>query len=335
MSRTTVARRDGGLAARVLRAVPLVYATGADAAVDRPVHVRAGSGLAWVGGTLVGIQDDANFVACIDPATGRVQPVLLPAGEAGLRQFDDVRGNKAFKLDLEACTAVPDGRGGDFLVAFGSGSSARRERILRVTGLDAPHPAVDLREAASFYARLREETEFSGSELNVEGAVWRDGRILLLNRGNGAVVDGRQPVDAICEVEWAALRAHLDDPGGPPAPAPRSVVQYDLGEMGGCRLTFTDAASFGPALVYTAAAEASPNAVDDGPVVGSALGIVGADGEARWTELRDAAGGRFDGKVEGVARGPRPGTLYVIVDRDDPGRASDLCEVQLVGDWPG
>jgi hypothetical protein len=39
--------------------------------------------------------------------------------------------------------------------------------------------------------------------------------------------------------------------------------------------------------------------------------------------------------VEGVARGPRPGTLYVIVDRDDPHRPSELCEVELAGSWPG
>jgi hypothetical protein len=332
--RKIVARRDEGLGARVVRAVPLVYAAGADAALDRPGHVRAGSALAWVGGTLVAIQDDANFVARIDPSSGQVHPVPLPAGEGGLRQFDDGRGNKAFKLDLEACTAVPDGHGGEMLLAFGSGSSARRERILRVADVDAPHPHVELREAITFYARLREAGEFSGSELNVEGAVWRGDRLLLLNRGNGAAVDGRQPVDATCEVDWAALVAYLDGPGGHPAPSPASITQYDLGEIGGSRLSFTDAAVAGDALVYTATAEASPNAVDDGPVAGSALGIIGADGEARWTELRGTDGGRFDGKVEGVARGARPGTVYVIVDRDDPDRPSELCEVELGGDWP-
>jgi hypothetical protein len=332
--RKIVARRDEGLGARIVRAAPLVYAAGADAALDRPGHVRAGSGLAWVGGTLVAIQDDANFVARIDPASGHVHPVPLPAGEGGLRQFDDVRGNKRFKLDLEACAAVPDPQGGEMLLAFGSGSSSRRERVLRMADAGAPHPHVELREAITFYARLRDAADFSGSELNVEGAVFRGGRILLLNRGNGAATDGRQPVDATCEIGWAALLAYLDGPGGHPAPGPESILQYDLGEIEGSRLTFTDAAAFGAELVYTATAEASPNAVDDGPVAGSALGVIGADGEARWTELRNADGGRFDGKVEGVARGARPGTLYLIVDRDDPHRPSELCEVELGGDWP-
>ncbi len=334
-ARRITARRDPGLGARVLRAVPLVYAAGADEALDRPAHVRAGSGLAWIGGELACIQDDAHFVARIEPGTGRAHAVPLPAGEGGLRQFDDVRGNKRFKLDLEACTVVPDGRGGEVLVAFGSGSSSRRERILRVADVQAPHPYVDLREAITFFARLRDAAEFSGSELNVEGAVWRGGRILLLNRGNGAAVDGRQPVDATCEIDWAALLAYLDGPGGQSAPAPESILQYDLGTIDGWRLSFTDAAVIGDALLYTASAEASPNAVDDGPVAGSALGIIGADGAARWTELLGVDGGRFDGKVEGIARGPRPGTVYVIVDRDDPARPSELCEVELSGDWRG
>jgi hypothetical protein len=332
--RKVIARHDPGLRARVVRVVPLVYGEGAEAALDRPAHVRAGSGVAWISGALAVIQDDAHFVAIADPATGLCRAVTLPAGEGGLRQFDDVRGNKRFKLDLEACAVVPDGRGGETLVAFGSGSTERREQVLLVTGLADGAPGVELRDAAGLYARLRDAAEFAGSELNVEGAAWRDGRIVLLNRGNGAPSADRQAVDAACEVDWAALLAHLADPDAHPAPSPGSIVQYHLGMIEGWRLGFTDAAPFGDSLIYTATAEASPNAVDDGPVAGSALGIIGADGAARWTVLVDADGAGFDAKVEGVARGPRPGTVYVVVDRDDPYRPSELCEVELAGDWP-
>jgi hypothetical protein len=329
-----VAHGDPALRARIVRTVPLVYADGADPALDRPVHVRAGSGLAWIGGALAVMQDDANFIALADPVTGLCRAVTLPAGEGGLRQFDDERGNKRFKLDLEACVAVPDGRGGDTLAGFGSGSAAWRERVLLAEGLADANPRVDLRDASGFYARLREAPEFAGSELNVEGAAWRGGRIVLLNRGNGAPADHCGPVDAVCEVDWPALRAHLDNPAAQPPPSPESIVAYDLGTLDGCPLNFTDAAAFGGALIYTATAEASPNAVDDGPVTGSAVGIIGADGVARFAVFEAADGGRFDGKVEGVARGPRPGTLYVVVDRDDPHCPSELCEVELWGDWP-
>ena len=333
MTRRVAARRDPGLRARVVRCVPVLYAEGADPAVDRPAHVRAGSGLAWIGDRLALVQDDANFVALADPATGAARAIALPAGEGGLRQFDDVRGNKRFKLDLEACTAVPHALGGATLVAFGSGSAARRERILRIDAAEGAEPRVELREAVTFYARLREARDFSGSELNLEGAVWRLGSIILLNRGNGAPVDGRAPVNATCEVKWDDLRAYLDGPGAHPPPAPRSIIQYDLGELGGHRLGFTDALAVGFSLLYTATAEASPNAVEDGPVAGSALGVVEPDGVARWTVLEDADGAPFAGKVEGVAHGTRQGTVIVVVDRDDPVRASELCEVELAGHW--
>ncbi|HEX2207125.1 MAG TPA: hypothetical protein VHG93_05545 [Longimicrobium sp.] len=329
------AHPDSALAARVIRAVPLTYAAGADPALDRPAHVRAGSGLAWIAGALAVVQDDANFIALADPATGLCRAVILPAGEGGLRQFGDDRGNKRFKLDLEGCVAVPDGRGGETLVGFGSGSTDRRERVLLAEGLGGADARIELRDGSAFYARLREAAEFAGSELNVEGAARRGDRIVLLNRGNGAQTDDRGPVDALCEVDWRALRAHLSDPAAHPAPSPERILRYDLGTVDGCPLTFTDAAAFGEALVYTATAEASPNAVDDGPVAGSAVGIIGADGGARFAVLVDAEGARFDGKVEGVARGPRAGTVYVVVDRDDPHRPSELCEVELAGDWPG
>src|SRR5258706_9547733 len=122
-----VASLDERLSATVVRRVPLLYSAGEDEREDRPAHVRAGSGLARCGDKLAIVQDDANFVALFDPATERVEAVALPRGASGRRQFDDARGNKAEKLDLESCVVLPS-PAGDWLVAFGSGSSRQRER---------------------------------------------------------------------------------------------------------------------------------------------------------------------------------------------------------------
>ena len=114
------ARRDHSLWATVLSRRPLRFAGGPDAAQDRPAHVRAGSGLAAAGGRLVVVQDDANFLALIDPGRPEsARAIALPRGEDGARQFGDSRGNKHLKLDLEACVGTPDGS----FVAFGSGST--------------------------------------------------------------------------------------------------------------------------------------------------------------------------------------------------------------------
>jgi hypothetical protein len=322
--------QDPALRARVVRTTPLLYADGADPALDRPAHVRAGSGIAWIGGLLAVVQDDANFIALVDPESCDVRSLTLPAGEGGVRLFGTDRGNKQFKLDLEACAALPDGSGSEMLVAFGSGSTPGRERIVLVRGIPEA-PSVEVRDASAFYALLRGAHEFSGSEMNVEGAAWRNGRLLLFNRGNGAPMNGRQPVDATCEVDWTRLRAHLVDADAPP-PAPERITRHELGNIDGWRLTFTDASVVGDRLLFAATAEASPNTYDDGPVAGSVLGIIGGSG-ARWTVIEDAAGGRFDGKVEGIAPGSRPGTVLVVIDRDDPHLPSELCEVELAGPW--
>ena len=321
------------LEARVVRRTPLLYGAGADPTLDRPAHVRAGSSLARIGSTLVIIQDDANFIALVDPETYAAYAIPLPAGADGKRQFDDQRGNKYLKLDLEACTVVPH-EAGELLVAFGSGSMPLRERIVTVSGLEHDTPYVTLHDASGLYARLHDAREFSGSELNIEGAVWMNGRIRLFGRGNGAPRDGLTPVDATCDLDWAQLWAHLQSPDTPP-PQPEAIMQYHLGHLDGQRLGFTDAAlSPGGKLFFSATAEDSPDATRDGPVMGSVLGIFTTADEVRWAVLRNPDGTRFTDKVEGLLIGPeRPDLAYVVVDQDDPDAPSALCEVDLRGPW--
>jgi hypothetical protein len=342
LHRHVSARHDPTLSARVVRRVEMRYAGGADHTVDRPAHVRAASGIAWVGSTLAVIQDDAHFIALVDPATGLAESVSLPAGPGGRRLFDDGRGNKADKTDHEAVTVIATGDG-PLLVALGSGSMPRRESIALIGGLDRQHPTVQTVLLSQFYAGLRACVSFAGSELNVEGAIAVDGRLRLFGRGNGAAFGDVRPVNATCDLEWAALRAHVDDPNRAPPPAPFDVVQYELGSLGGSALSFTDATvgwQSGDAtrpVLYSAAAEASPDATRDGEVVGSAIGIIeqhGPETTARWVELQDHDGGRLTLKAEGLAlaRGV-PGRLLVVVDVDSHDHASELLEVQLDGAW--
>lgn len=327
-----VAREDPSLVARVRSRRALFYAEGPDAAHDRPAHVRAGSGLAWLGRRLVVVQDDASFLAIVDPRDATARAVPLPAGPGGARLFDDTRGTKRWKLDLEACVAL-DG----VLLAFGSGSTDQRERIVVARDLDGPDvaaPSLEVVSAGALYAALRAEVAFSGSELNLEGAAALGDDVVLVQRGNGAPRGGSTPVDATCRVDRAALLAYLADPTRPP-PRLREVTPVDLGAIDGVRLTFTDAAA-GPdgALWFLAAAEASPDTYHDGVVVGVALGVIERTGAARWTRLLDEAGGPLLDKAEGLALdGDR---AWIVLDKDDPLAPSELCRVELRNrDWQG
>ena len=327
------ARIDQTIAAVVVTESPLYYAEGADPLTDRPAHVRAGSGLATVPGGIALIQDDANFIALINPDDQRANAIPLPEGMGGLRQFDKRRGNKKYKLDLEACVAVESERG-TLLLAFGSGSSPRREQVVLVRGWEVGRPEVKLVHVPRLYEVLRRDQAFAGSELNVEGAVFLSDRLRLFGRGNGEVRDDVRPVNATCDLDWPGLLAHLETPDSSPPPTPTNVTPYELGALGGIPLTFTDAAVWGDAVLYSAAAEASPDATRDGQVSGSALGVIDEMGRARYTPLVNRSGAPFVRKVEGVAAvNGTDDQVYVVVDADDPDAASVLCTVKLQGDW--
>ncbi|HYW30399.1 MAG TPA: hypothetical protein VE869_02750 [Gemmatimonas sp.] len=329
----SVAIADPELRAVVVRQVPLRYADGADPSVDRPAHVRAGSSLARVPDGIALVQDDANFIAIVDPLTGLARAIALPAGDDGKRQFDSGRGNKASKFDLEACISVPVD-GDTLLVALGSGSTARREQAVLLDRWQGREPRVRLHALPQLYAALRESHAFAGSELNLEGAMLLEGHVWLFARGNGASSDGSVESSATCRLGWSALLAHLENPEAAAPPAIERVTRYDLGEIDGVRLGFTDAARWGDSVLYAAAAEASDDAVNDGDVAGSALGVIDGDGVARWVRLTTPDGSPFPGKVEGVLP-PHDdeGHVYGVLDADDAETPSTLITVRLHGCW--
>lgn len=312
--------------------VPLRYAGGEDLASDRLGHVRAASAVRRWQGRLVLVQDDVNVLALVGATrgaakgeAGRVEPRLLPWGEGQRRTFDEGRGNKAAKLDLEAGLVLPDGR----FVALGSGSTPRRERMV----VAWPDGRVELREGAELYAALRAEVGFSGAELNVEGATVVGDRLWLFQRGNGATTATADPVDAIAELDLAAWVAWLDGRGRLP-PLIR-VTTYDLGTIAGVRLGFTDAATLPDGRVaFVAAAEASPDAVRDGEVLGCRFGVIAGD-DVLTCDVTDPGGEPSRLKLEGLelaASGDGEGGLWrfwVAVDMDRPDQPAMLGDLRV------
>jgi hypothetical protein len=333
VSALRVATEDPALGAAIVARAPLYYAEGADPSLDRPAQVRAGSSLARVPGGIALIQDDANFVAVVGPNGPHVRAIALPAGGGGRRQFDDLRGNKAHKLDLEACVAI-DTDDGTLLLAFGSGSTAAREYVALVRSWESAEPQVTVVHAPRFYDLLRREHAFAGSELNIEGALHLGDRLRLFGRGNGAPRAGVKPLNATCDLDWPALLAHLRAPDRSPPPAPANIVRYELGMLGGIALSFTDATLWRDMVLYTATAEDSPDATRDGRVTGSAIGVIDHAGRTRWAPLTDAVGQPLAAKVEGLAVVDDEGDrLVVVIDSDSPDAASELCTVELRGRW--
>ncbi len=336
-------RRNGAsdlacvLAAVVVSRAPLLYLEGPDPDEDRPAHVRAASGLAWVGDELAVVQDDAGFLALHDPVAGTTRSLPLEADRHGKRLWDEGRGNKMDKPDLE-CATVIRWEGREQLLAMGSGSAPGRDRVLLLPrdqlAADAPRAPRALLPLAALYAALETDLRFSGGALNLEGVSALGGsRVRLFQRGNGDPGPGRRPVDAFLDLDLAPWLAGVPPAG--PLPAARRL---DLGSIGGVRLSFTDATP-GPGgrTLFLAAAEDSPDAVRDGPVAGSVVGVLEPDGSVLVAPLVDRYGHRLVAKAEGIAwRAAEPDRVDVVFDPDDPERPSELCRVELRGPWgPG
>lgn len=297
---------------------PLRYHTLLEPTADVPGFVRAASAIRRVGSRLLVVQDDVNAFAEIDD-DGRTAARLLPAGTGGTRTFDDLRGNKRRKLDLEAAVALPDGR----VLLFGSGSSPNRERIVVFDG----HDALRLRRAPGLYARLRGTGANPGLALNVEGAVVQGERLRLLHRAVGRSRRDASGVNLVLDLAVGAVARWIDGKGR--VPEVLAIVEVDLGTIDGVPLGFTDAAALADGrIAFVACAENTADPRADGPVTGCCFGWLHPE-RAELTDVVDSTGRLSRLKLEGIE--PRAGSVEVFdvvadLDRpDEPAVRATLC----------
>jgi hypothetical protein len=108
---------------------------------------------------------------------------------------------------------------------------------------------------------------------------------------------------------------------------PLAINAFDLGEIEGIPLTFTDAAALPDGdMVFSAVAEDTNNSYDDGPCVGAAIGVAGNDGTLRclhWLDLRC--------KVEGVDAKVNCDVmkLLLVTDADDANTPASLLSATI------
>ncbi|MBU8895753.1 hypothetical protein KRR26_09065 [Corallococcus sp. M34] len=284
----------------------------------RAAHVSAASGLVRVGSWLHVVADDSLCLA-VFPLHGDSPGQLARLFPGELPEAPGPR--KAAKPDLEALCALgplsfaPQGA----LLALPSGSTPRRRRgavvPLAADGSLAGEPRTV--DCTALYAQL--EREFG--VLNIEGAALAGPRLRLLNRGNG-----EGGVDALVDLD--AERLHRAVETGALGPeVVRTTRRWELGHAGGVRLSFTDAAPLPDGrMVFTAAAEDSRDAVADGRVTGSAVGLLAPDGTPLFLDGVDVPV-----KLEGVDARVEGGRIHLLLvaDADDPTVAAPLLEAVL------
>lgn len=291
---------------------------------DDGTPVTAASGIAPLGDGWLIAQDDSTFAAW--RRADSVTPVRVLPPVEGLDRFTVAAGTKGLKPDLEvACPAEVDGE--PAVLLLGSGSSARRMRgaLVRLTN---GRPVVQTAGLQLLYERVAQVLGLPMDHLNLEGASRHGGTVRWFNRGNLSAEIPSASVDVPLEALVAAVlgRAGVD---AVPVEQPR---RYDLGAVEGVGLAVTDAVSLPDGRVLlSAAAEDTPNAVDDGPVVATALALVDGDTVLAVVPVPEVGGHVH--KVEGLALRRLDGDevqLLAVVDDDDPDAPSAEIDLRIL-----
>lgn len=279
-------------------------------------HLSAASGLVCAHGRAYVIGDDEHALAVFADAhsPGHTVPLFEGALPADKKARKRLKPDSETLLLLPASRAAPHGA----LLTLGSGSRPNRCRgacIALCTDGEPRSPARRLDLDALYEPLLRRfET------LNVEGAFISQHEFVLLQRGH----QGGSP-NASVHYALAAVLRWLHGSG--PAPAPQRIRRHRLGNVQGVPLTFTDGAALADGRwVFTAVAEATDDSVADGDCVGSAVGVMTAQGRVQALfALPDRA------KVEGVAArvAGRTVELCLVTDADDPRVAAQLLRGRL------
>ncbi|MBB2922128.1 DUF6910 family protein [Cellulomonas cellasea] len=286
--------------------------------------VRAASAVVAFGGGWLVAQDDATHAAWVRP--DGVTPVRALPPVRGLDTFEEERGTKALKPDLEAAFVVPDdllgdlpvdGPGGDgAVVLLGSGSSPARVRgcLLRPPGSADAEPLVA--DLAPLYAAVTRRLGVDADLLNLEGACVVGNVLRWFQRG---LPDAGVPTASV-DVDLRALLAALVGDARPADVPVTGARRYDLGDARGVGLAVTDAVLLPDgAVLVSAAAEDTPDPRDDGPVVGSVLAVLDGGVVRDRADLPHVHGAVA--KVEGLGVVEHTGDgvrLLATVDADDP-----------------
>jgi len=279
-------------------------------------RVVSASGVVRRGDYVYVIGDDMLQLAVFEIAANEPGR-LLPALAGDLDGDSKQRGEH--KPDLEALTALPPVEGAPHggLLGLGSGSGPERDRgffcPFAADGSLAGQPrTIDFHPV---YELLRKELH---GGINIEGAAVFGDCLWLFHRGN----EGDGP-NAVAEFTLIDLSRTLTDDQVVDRSELSSVRAYDLGEIEGVRVCFSDATTLTSELIcFTASAE---NA-EDGSIRGSVVGTIDVAGDVHRLRTIDS---RW--KVEGVDATIDTGVIsfLFVCDQDDPEAPSPLLSATM------
>ncbi len=290
--------------------------TSAPTESGRPQFVTAASGLLKVQDYFYVVADDELSLAQfrLDPKVKGHYLEVFTGEKLPLKKKE----RKKAKADWEALCLFSHSTLGPnpHLLILPSGSEKNRSRGAWIA-LDSKGNWKNKPQMVDF-APLYQELEKSFEELNIEGAVMAQGVLKLFQRGNGAA--GK---NAVIDLD---LKGVLEDLKNKKALQAKNILRhhsFDLGNVKGTRLSFTDAALNEKGEIYfLAAAEAKDSTFHDGEFRGAILGKISSSNI--WEKISDI---KIDTKPEGLWIDKED--FYVVTDADDHDVAAKLYRGEL------
>lgn len=294
--------------------------------LDLP-NLPSASGVEIVGNTVYVIGDDAPYLyrfGAADLQPGQALTLFETA------HFSSGRIPKDRKPDLECLTTLTTAGGETGLLACGSGATAARETGFWVPLPAGAGPAATVYPVAlgPLYARLRQELP-AGVVLNLEAAAATNSELLLFQRTVGSDAG-----NLVFRLPLAPAAAHLLR-HAPQLPAVQAQ-RFTLPAIDGKPAGFSGACFYDGRLFVTASVEDTADAVLDGTVLGSFVGVLDLSrpvGSAQLARLALPDGRPYRGKVESVAvrRQSGPGRYELLLVTDDDAGGSTAVVVELAG----
>ncbi|RSK42264.1 DUF6929 family protein [Hymenobacter perfusus] len=288
------------------------------------------SGAEIVGETAYIIGDDSPFLYQLNAAT-------LAAGQRTIlfetAHFSSGRIPKELKLDLECLTALATPAGENGLLVLGSGATAAREQGYWVPLTGAGGSRVETvypLSMSGLCAALRLLLP-AGIVLNLEAAAATPTELLLFQRTVGAASG-----NLIFRLPLADTLAYLQH-RATQVPAVRRQF-FELPVIDGKPAGFSGATWFAGRLFVTASVEDTQDAVLDGAVLGSFVGVLELEAAGQQkvlpitlARLVWADGRPYRGKVESVAvfRQPAASRYELLLVTDDDAGGSTAVTVEL------
>lgn len=297
-------------------------------------EIPSASGIEVINGIIYIIGDDSPYLFKLNQNLEILDRIKLyePA------ELKEGKIPKPFKADLE-CMSVVSINNYPHLLILGSGSKSPQRDIAFLvklpTNYNKKHLVFQVR-VKDLYDLLRANEEIvAEGELNLEGAATGKENFILFNRMSGGSKNAALYFKLEEFIEYAQGHTEM-------TPFP-TVYPYQLPAINNIPSGFSGGCIFDDKVFFTASVENTPNAIDDGEVLGSYIGWMkqedlynkelGKIYKAHGITLLEENSSPYKGKVESITILEKDAETYIalaVTDNDDAGPSELLMlEIEL------